>query len=312
MSKVFMTYDEQIKKLTLEKGLIIKDENFAIATLKRTSYYSLISGYKDVFKNSTTKKYRDGICFEDILSLYEFDRTLRELFLSYILKIENQIKSLMSYAFCNKYGENQSEYLQKTNYKYNGRKNQRDIDRLVKILERYVNHNNDYDYINHARNTHNNVPLWVLMNALTFGNISVMYSVWTQDLKIKISSEYTHINEKQMAQLLRYLVRFRNVCAHGERLYSYRNMESIPDFPIHDKLLIAKTGNQYSYGKHDLFGVVIALKYMLPKKDFLLFKKALSNTLSHYFKTSHGISQTDILESMGFPGNWCDITRYKN
>lgn len=311
MSKVFMTYEQQIEKLKREKGLIIGNEAFAIMILKKTSYYSLISGYKDMFKNPTTKKYRDGICFEDILSLYDFDRRLRELFLSYILKIENHIKSLMSYAFCNKHGESQTEYLNKNNYCYNNNKNKQDIDRLIKILEHYVNHNRDYQYLNHARNIHGNIPLWVLMNALTFGNVSVMYSVWMQDLKIKISSEYPRINEKQMAQLLRYLVRFRNVCAHGERLFSYRNIESIPDFPLHTKLSIPKAGNQYIYGKHDLFGVVIALKYMLSKEDFVEYKKNLSQSVNHYFKFSHGIGRSDMMNYMGFPANWSCITRDK-
>ena len=33
---------------------------------------------------------------------------------------------------------------------------------------------------------------------------------------------------------------FRNICAHGERLYSYKTKNAIPDFPIHDKLGIIK------------------------------------------------------------------------
>ena len=33
---------------------------YAKEILKQTSYYSLIGGYKDIFKNPTTKKYKDG------------------------------------------------------------------------------------------------------------------------------------------------------------------------------------------------------------------------------------------------------------
>jgi len=93
MSKVFMTYDQQIRKLRDEKGLIIENEEYAISVLKKTSYYALISGYKDMFKNPTTKKYNDGICFDDIFFLYKFDRKLREIFLSYILTVENHVVS---------------------------------------------------------------------------------------------------------------------------------------------------------------------------------------------------------------------------
>ncbi len=295
-----MTYEQQIDKLINEKGLLIADRKYAEDLLKRTSYYSLISGYKDLFKNPTTKAYRDDTRLEDIAALYEFDRMLRELFLSYILRVENHIKSLLSYAFCEKYGEAQDAYLNKQNYNYSGKRNKVDIDKLVDhVLTKYVTRDTDYHYINHARAVHGNVPLWILKNALTFGNISVMYSVLSQDIQFKISSEFQGINESQLKQVLRYLVRFRNVCAHGERLFSYRNVESIPDFPIHNKLQIPKNGNQYIYGKHDLFAVIITLRYLLPKEDFRELKYRLTRLIDNHSKSQHGITQSELLKKNG-------------
>ncbi|MCD7716148.1 MAG: hypothetical protein LUI39_06830 [Lachnospiraceae bacterium] len=49
MAKCFLTYEQQIDKLINEKGLLIADREYAENVLKRTSYYSLISGYKDLF-----------------------------------------------------------------------------------------------------------------------------------------------------------------------------------------------------------------------------------------------------------------------
>ena len=118
-----------------EKNLLIDNEAYAKEILKQTSYYSLIGGYKDIFKNSTTKKYKDGTRFEDIVELYYFDELLRQLFLRYLIKVENGIKSQVSYYFTEKNGENQKEYLDTSNYNYSGKKNQRDIDRLIKKLE---------------------------------------------------------------------------------------------------------------------------------------------------------------------------------
>lgn len=46
-------------------------------------------------------------------------------------------------------------------------------------------------------------------------------------------------NEKR-GESCRAKVFFRNICAHGERLYSYKTKNAIPDFPIHDKLGIIK------------------------------------------------------------------------
>lgn len=98
-----------------------------------------------------------------------------------------------------------------------------------------------------------NVPLWVLTNALTFGNISKMYMLLPQDIQIKVSRNYQCVNEKQMVSIRAVLVKFRNVCAHGERLFTYRTADSIPDLPIHRKLKIAQKGSQYVNGKNDLF-----------------------------------------------------------
>ena len=63
-----------------QKNLLIDNEAYAKEILKQTSYYSLIGGYKDIFKNPTTKKYKDGTRFEDLVELYYFDELLRQLF----------------------------------------------------------------------------------------------------------------------------------------------------------------------------------------------------------------------------------------
>ena len=210
-----------------------------------------------------------------------------------------------------KNGENQKEYLDTSNYNYSGKKNQRDIDRLIKILEGYVAKPTDYHYINHSQKKYGNVPLWVLTNALTFGNISKMYMLLPQDIQIKVSRNYQCINEKQMVSILAVLVKFRNVCAHGERLFTYRTADSIPDLPIHRKLKIAQKGSQYVNGKNDLFSVVIALRYMLNDQWYKEFIKELKALIDKYLKKHDSISEQELYEKMGFPENWRKITRYR-
>lgn len=48
---------------------------------------------------------------------------------------------------------------------------------------------------------------------------------------------------------------------------------------LHQKLNIYQK-NQYLSGKRDLFGLVIAFRYLLPKRDFLEFKHALIGIIS--------------------------------
>ena len=312
MSKIFLTYDQQIDKLKNDKNLQIDDTAYAKEILRQVSYYSLIGGYKDIFKNPTTKKYKDGTKFDDIVELFYFDEALRQLFLKYLIKVENEMKSQISYVFTEKHGENQTEYLKKKNYNYVGKKNQRDIDYLVdKVLMGYVTKPTDYIYINHAQRKYGNVPLWVLTNALTFGNISKMYMLLPQDIQSKISRNYQCINERQLVSVLTVMVKFRNVCAHGERLFTYRTTDSIPDLPLHKKLGIAQKGIQYVNGKNDLFAVVISLRYLLNDFWYKGFIKELKMLLEKYLKKHTSISEQELYEKMGFPENWRKITRYR-
>ncbi len=311
MPKIFLNYDQQIEKLKNEKNLRIDDVEYAKETLRQTGYYALIGGYKDILKNPTTKKYKDGTRFEDIVELYYFDESLRQLFLRYLIKVENELKSQVSYYFTEKNGENQKEYLDIRNYNYIGKRNQRDIDKLIKILEGYIKKSTDYHYINHAKKKHGNVPLWVLTNALTFGNISKMYMLLPQDIQIKVSKNYRCINERQMVSILTVMVKFRNVCAHGERLFTYRTADSIPDLPMHVKLNIPQKGTQYVNGKNDLFSVVIALKYLLSDEWYKEFVKELKKLIDKYLNKHDSIEEQELYTKMGFPVSWRKITRYR-
>ena len=67
MPKPFLTYVQQIQKLK-DKNLVIPDEPSAAAILHRCGYFALITGYKDLLKNRTTKRYLDGTTFDDIVT----------------------------------------------------------------------------------------------------------------------------------------------------------------------------------------------------------------------------------------------------
>ena len=80
--------------------------------------------------------------------------------------------------------------------------------------------------------------------------------------------------------------------------------------PLHNKLSIPKKGNQYIYGKQDLFAVVIAFRYLLSKKDFYIFKRNLVRSIEVVTKRISHVSKAELLAQMGFPDNWKNITRY--
>ncbi len=308
--KPFLNYQQQIDKLVAEKNLIVNDRYFVEEKLKDLGYFTLIGGYKDVFRERESKVFRKGTTFEDIYAMYCFDNGLRELVFRYICQIEKKLRSVLAYSFCEQYGELQGEYLNNSNYDIT-RKNYRDINRLIQILDRLANNNTDSEYLVYQRKKYKNVPLWVLVNAMTFGQLSKMYLFLQHSVKSKVSKNFVGVNERELTQFLKVLVLYRNICAHNERLFSYKVYSEIPDTVLHLKLNLAKVGTQYKMGKKDLFAVVIALKYLLPQKDFLAFKRMLCKLLSNHFKNSEQISRDELLYAMGFPLNWEKITRYR-
>lgn len=309
MAKPFLTYEQQLEKLRNEKNLIINNLDAAKEALKSIGYFSLIGGYKTPFINSMTRIYQNNASFNDILALYHFDLALRELIFKYLCKIECRMRQLVSYHFCAIHGEQQSAYLDPHNHNLS-RKNTNDINRLINILNYQANKNPDHAYVVHQRNVYHNVPLWVLINTLTYGQISKLYTLLPFQMQSSISKNFPHVKEKPLEQYLKVLTLFRNVCAHNERLFSFRTQIDFPDTKLHDKLSIPQKGTQYICGKKDLFGVVIAFRYLLPADSFLDFKRSLIKLLHTYHKQSSQLDEPTLLVMMGFPSNWTSITRY--
>lgn len=303
----FFSFDEQVS-LIIEKGIEIKDKDYAKEMLQQIGYFPLIGGYKHLFKIPTTNKYKAGTTIEEIISLYTFDKELRELFFKYLLQIERHMRSLMSYYFTQYYGTAEKQYLDIKNYN-DTKRNHATIVKLISTLKRATT-TTDYTYINYYRKTYGNIPLWVSINILTFGNISKMFQVFPQSLKSKVLKNFEQLNQRQMDQFLSVLTKYRNVCAHGERLFTYKTTDSIADTPLHKKLSLPYSGNQYMKGKQDLFAMVIAFKYLLPRNDFLEFKRQLAKEINRANMEVKHINETELLNSMGFPENWKDITKY--
>ncbi len=312
--KPFLTYDQQIQHLEEDKLLIIKDHSTAKESLLNISYYALIGGYKTLFYDHMTRTYLPGTTFEDILTLYKFDDALRHLIFDYSNFIEQKLRSTMSYAFCDRYTNLQKDYLDPNHYQ-NTRKNRYNINKLVNILDYIANKDTDHEYTLYQRNTYGNVPLYAATKVMTFGQLSAMYSLQAHGIQVKVSRDFstkrTALSNTDLIDYLHVLTHFRNRCAHIERLFSYKDRYDIPDTALHDKLGIGKNGNQYVCGKHDLFAVVIAYRYLLPKEEFKEFKKELIKLINKTIKKASTLTEAKLITAMGFPNNWKDISKYR-
>lgn len=305
--KPFLTYDQQIDKLTNEKHIAIDDELAARTALKRVGYFSIIGGYKTPFINPMTRIYENDASFDDVQALYSFDRDLRYIFFRYLCEVEVFMRQLISYNFCLRHGELQDKYLDKNNYDLSSPDKKDAVDKLLKTLRFHAINDEKHAYLVHQRKLYKNIPLWVIMNTLTFGQTSKFYALLKFKMKEDIVQEFPHLDTATLETYLDRLCLVRNTCAHNERLYSFHFDKDLPDTDIHLQLHIPQKGEQFLYGKNDVFAAVIVLRYLLPSESFCKFTFELSNLIDAYLKESEHMTREKLYSYMGFPSNWHDI-----
>ena len=100
-SKCALSFGEQLALLE-QRGLVVPDRPYAIDILSRISYYRL-SAYWHPFRMKDADGLRQshlqpGTTFEDVLSLYEFDRKLRLLVLDALERVEVSIRTAITHC----------------------------------------------------------------------------------------------------------------------------------------------------------------------------------------------------------------------
>lgn len=304
-NKIFKNLDEQVEILK-QKNLTINDVNYAKEVLLRENYFFL-NGYRYPFiKSLDNKVYIDGVTFEELYSLFLFDRKLRNIVFKNILMIENNIKSIISYQLSKKYGYRERDYLNPNNFNYIPEKRKQVNDLLGKmkrqIKDNAVNHTATKHYINN----YGYIPLWVLVKVLSFGIVSELFSILKKEDQYDIVELYD-LDVNVFTNYLSSLSNYRNLCAHEDILYNNRTQKSILDTKYHRLLNIPIMDNEYIYGKNDLFSVVIMMKSMIKKDEFDLFEKEISDLIDELDNKLKSIEINKILDCMGFPKNWKEL-----
>ena len=303
--KIFKTIDEQTDILR-KKGLIINDEKKTREILLRENYF-FISGYRHLFMNKEDKdKFLPGTTFEELYAVFVFDRKIRNIMFKYILVIENNIKSIISYQLSKKYGFREKDYLNPNNFSQDSLQSRQVYDVLNKVKRQIrVNgrkHTATFHYIEH----YGYIPFWILVKVLSFGIMAEFYDILKYEDQAEISKFY-NVSPEILGTYLSLLSNFRNVCAHEDILYDHRTQRVIPDSKFHRLLNIPKDEDGYIYGKNDLFSLVIMLKVMLSKDDFDEMIIEISREVENLDKIVNTVPLDTILNRIGFPNNWKDI-----
>jgi abortive infection bacteriophage resistance protein len=303
--KVFKSLDEQIEILK-SKGLIIEDETAAKEILFRENYF-FISGYRHLFMRSyKEREFIKGTTFEELYSVFLFDRKIRNIMFQYILVIENNIKSIISYQLSKKYGIKEKDYLNPKNFTEDNIK-QRQVRDILNKMKRQIRVNGrQHTATMHYIDNYGYIPLWILVKVLSFGILSEFYNILKSEDAMAIADIY-HLSIEELSTYLTILANFRNLCAHEDILYDHRTQKEIPDTKYHRFLDIEMTDDHYNYGKNDLFAVIIIMKQMLKEEEFNDFLFQIGYEIDILEGSIQSVSTSLILNKIGFPDNWRDI-----
>lgn len=98
---------------------------------------------------------------------------------------------------------------------------------LMKILNgKLAIGNRTRPFVKHYMDSYGAVPLWILQNDLTFGNMEHFHQLQKRSVQngackivLEVSGRDARITPHELLRIFSVLVGFRNMCAHSERLY---------------------------------------------------------------------------------------------
>lgn len=233
---LYTTTEEQVEKLKSQK-LVITDEEYAKLSLELFGYSNLIKSYREPYVITSGKKkiFRSGVTFNQICSLYILDKNLRNAVMASMQDLEEHIKEVAADVVAKSFGVYQEDYLRFSNYRDKKKRTYRFtlrgiLETMRKTLE------TDKNPIYHYKTEHGIVPPWVLFKSIYFSTIVNFIDLLKpsqqremaerlyvcKDLKLSIES-----CRILMMDTLFICLDYRNIAAHGGRIYNYNNKNEV-------------------------------------------------------------------------------------
>ena len=244
-NRPWKTFDEQIELLR-SRGMVVHDEDWAAAWLRRIGYYRL-SAYWYPFRvfhfeqdaetggirSIRTDDFVPETTFSDAVNLYLFDRKLRLLLVDALERIEVSLRVEVAYRL----GKLDTfAHLHEHNFhpKFRDRRDPRSgITAFAMWQQKYQGlvQRSKEDFVKHYREKHGpDMPIWVAIEVWDFGAVSQLLAMMKVPDQQAIAARYGIADFQVFASWVRSLSYLRNLVAHHSRVWN-RNMVSEPKMP---------------------------------------------------------------------------------
>jgi len=291
-----LSLSEQVE-LIKKRGVIINDDSQAHKLLASIGYYRM-SAYWYPFRmrenGHVLSEFEKETNFDQVIFLYEFDRSLRLLIMDAIERIEIAIRATMANELAPKYTPFFHAEALNFHPNFNHSKWLRGVTEEVK--------RSSDEFIKHYQEKYHNfptVPIWCTTEVMSLGKLSFMYQGLKNDDK-KLVSDHFNLHHKRLANWLHVITYVRNVCAHHSRLWN-RELAIRPDQTKDENWLPPTTPRN-----DRIFYVLLMLHQLLKvlsnSQDWKTQLENLIDTISHVQKA---------MQMMGFADNWKEHPLWK-
>lgn len=315
--KNFKTIENQIDILK-NRGLSIKNDSEANLYLLTNNYYNIINGYSKYFMKQGTDEYIESASFDEIRSLYLFDKEIKKSFFDAILNAEHHLKAIFAYRFAQEYQGKRYAYLDINSYDAN---KTLDAGYIISSISRIINKNKDYknNAIYHYVKKYNDVPIWVLVDFIDFGLLKNLIECIPSKLKNKIAKDMTNFIKDNnyefngvfgintMLSFIKNIHETRNICAHNNRLLGFTcRSDSIFFEDIHSKFLIKK-----NHRRRDVYTTFVNLQCFLSKNEYAILNNTIRKRIRNLDRKLTSINIINIIDLLGFPEHWEENEKMK-
>jgi len=281
-----LTFEQQVD-LLMQRGLEIADSGQAANTLSHINYYRL-SAYFLPFQ-SEKDCFDPEARWEDILSLYEFDRRLCLWLTEVLADVEIGIRTQMAYYLAHQYGP--FGYIEPAKFSHDFRHGQW----LTRVREN-VRRSHE-TFVKHFKAKYageNDLPVWMVCEVISFGQISQLYRGLRRHDRQSIAREVYGMDQRVPYSWIHSLVYVRNLCAHHSRIWN-RTLAIQPRKPGGSRLW-------HPVRNDKVFCVLLVCKGLVRMKE--RWEQFLANLVA----LIREYPQVD-LRRMGFPENWQRILK---